>query len=129
MVARRLLPAPAHGTNLSVVHVEDAAAATVAALERGRAGEAYHVADDHPLTWSKYLDAVADAAGAPRPWRLPDVVFRGSRYLGAIMTRASIRLDTTKARDELGWAPRYPNVRDGLAAVAADWRARRPTPR
>jgi nucleoside-diphosphate-sugar epimerase len=128
MAARRRLPAPAHGSNLSVVHVEDAAAATVAALERGRAGEAYHVADDHPLTWPEYLDAVADAAGAPRPWRLPDAVFRASRYLGTVMTRAGIHLDTTKARHELGWAPQYPSVRDGLAAVAADWRARGSAP-
>jgi nucleoside-diphosphate-sugar epimerase len=125
LAARRLMPAPAHGSNMSVVHVEDAAAATVAALERGRAGEAYNVADDHPLTWSEYLDALAEAAGAPRPWRLPNVVFRASSYLGTLMTRAGIHLDTTKAREELGWTPRYPSARDGLAAVAERWRAAR----
>jgi nucleoside-diphosphate-sugar epimerase len=125
LAARRLLPAPAHGSNLSVIHVEDAAAATVAALERGRPGEAYNVADDHPLTWSEYLDALAEAAGAPRPWRLPNVIFRASPYLGTLMTRAGIHLDTTKAREQLGWTPRYPAVRDGLAAVAERWRAAR----
>ena len=124
LAARRLLPAPAHGSNVSVVHVADAAAATVAALERGRAGEAYNVADDHPLTWSEYFDAIAEAAGAPRPWRLPNVVFRASPYLGTIVTRAGIHLDTTKARRELGWAPRYPSMREGLAAVAERRRAR-----
>lgn len=125
MAARRMLPAPAHGTNMAVIHVEDAASATVAALERGRAGEAYNVADDHPLTWSEYLDAVAEAAGAPRPWRLPNAVFRASPYLGAFMTRVGIHLDTTKARQELGWTPRYPSMREGLAAVAQKWRAGR----
>ncbi|MPV37152.1 NAD-dependent epimerase/dehydratase family protein [Georgenia subflava] len=116
-VARRRLPAPRRGTGLSLVHVEDAAAATVAALERGRGGEAYNVAADERLTWTAYFDAVAEAAGAKRPLRLPNVVFRASPYLGVLMTRASIHLDSTKAEQQLGWRPSYPSVREGLAAV------------
>jgi nucleoside-diphosphate-sugar epimerase len=122
MAARRRLPAPARGTALSAVHVDDAAAATVAALERGRAGQAYNVADDRALTWTEYLDAHAAAVGAPPPWRLPNAAFSlVSPYLGALMTRAGIALDNTRAKRELGWSPTYPDIRDGLAAVAEDW--------
>lgn len=117
LAARRFLPAPRHGTSLSAVHLDDAAAATVAALERGRGGQAYHVADDHPLTWTDYLGAYAEAVGAPAPLRLPDAAFAVSPYLGAVLTRASIGLDSTLARTELGWSPRFPSVREGLAAV------------
>lgn len=123
MAAKRRLPAPARGTVLSAVHVEDAAAATVAALEHGRPGQAYNVADDRPVTWTEYLDVVAAAAGAPTPWRLPNAAFAlVSPYLGAVMTRASIGLDSTRAKRELGWSPRHADVREGLAAVAEDWR-------
>ncbi|MFD1504805.1 NAD(P)-dependent oxidoreductase [Georgenia yuyongxinii] len=126
MATKRRLPAPARGTALSAVHVEDAAAATVAALERGRPGHAYNVADDHPLTWTEYLDAYAAAAGAPPPWRLPNAAFSlVSPYLGALMTRASIRLDNTLAKRDLGWSPAYPDIHQGLAAVTEDWRRAR----
>ncbi|KAE8766072.1 NAD-dependent epimerase/dehydratase family protein [Georgenia thermotolerans] len=125
MAARRVLPAPRVGTWMSALHVEDAAAATVAALERGRPGRAYNVADDHPLTWTAYLDALAEAAGAPRPWRVPDAALRLSPYLGGLMTRASIRLDTSKAKRELGWAPSYRSVREGLPSVGTAWRESR----
>jgi nucleoside-diphosphate-sugar epimerase len=106
---------------MCAVHVDDAAAATVAALDGGRAGQAYNIADSHPLTWTDYLEAVAAAAGAPPPYKLPNSVFRFS-YLGGIMTRASIRLDTGKARRELGWTPTHPSFREGIADVAAAWR-------
>lgn len=125
MVAKRRLPAPRQGSWTAAVHVDDAAAATVAALERGRAGQAYNVADDHPLTWTAYLDVLAEAAGAPPPRRLPNAAFRLSGYLGAIMTRASIRLDTSKAKRELGWTPAFPSVREGMAGVARSWREQR----
>ncbi|WP_127125456.1 NAD(P)-dependent oxidoreductase [Georgenia sp. SYP-B2076] len=125
LAARRRMPAPRRGTMMSAVHVDDAAAATVAALEQGRAGHAYNVADDHPLSWTEYLDAFAEAAGAPRPWRVPNAAFLVSPYLGALMTRASIRLVTAKAKRELDWAPAYPSARDGLAAVAQTWRGER----
>ncbi|MFH5823727.1 NAD-dependent epimerase/dehydratase family protein [Georgenia sp. AZ-5] len=125
MAAKRRLPAPRRGSAMSAVHLDDAAAATVAALERARPGQAYNVADDHPLTWTEYLDAVAVAAGAPPPPRLPDAAFLASPYLGTIITRASIRLDNGKARRELGWAPAYPSVREGMAAVAQTWRGGR----
>jgi nucleoside-diphosphate-sugar epimerase len=54
MLRRRRLPVPRGGGGItSLIYVEDAAAATVAALERGRPGEAYNVADDEPVAWGE----------------------------------------------------------------------------
>lgn len=113
---RRLLPVPRPSATLHPIHIADAAAATVAALERGGAGEAYNVADDCPVDMADFLDAVAAVAGAPRPRRIPGWLLRTTPYLHALLVGTHIRLDTSKARRELGWAPTYPSYREGLAA-------------
>jgi nucleoside-diphosphate-sugar epimerase len=65
---RRRLPVPRDGGGtLPWVYVDDAAAATVAALERGRAGQAYNVVDDQPVQWREFMDTLASAIGAPLP--------------------------------------------------------------
>jgi nucleoside-diphosphate-sugar epimerase len=69
---RRRLPIPRDGGGtLSWVYVADAAAATVAALERGRAGQAYNVVDDQPVQWRAFLATLADAIGASPPRTVP----------------------------------------------------------
>lgn len=115
---RRRLPVPSRSGTLSLVHIEDAASSAVAALERGRGGHAYNIADDHPLTWTDYLSQVAEAAGGPPPRRVPGWLLRASPYLGTMMIGASLSLDTGKAKRELGWAPRYASCVEGLAQVA-----------
>ena len=62
LLARRGVPV-ARGGLLGWVHHEDAAAATVAALEHGRPGEAYNIVDDLPATWADVFTAMADAVG------------------------------------------------------------------
>src|SRR4028119_1786494 len=68
MLRRRRLPVPRGGGGVtSLIYIDDAATATVAALERGRSGEAYNVVDDEPVTWGRFFGALAKAFGAPPP--------------------------------------------------------------
>jgi nucleoside-diphosphate-sugar epimerase len=118
LVGRRRLPVPSSGGGFAtLIYLEDAAAATVAALEKGRAGEAYNIVDDEPVRWADYLDAIAAELGARRPWRVPTWMVRPIPYLGAIMT-TSMRVSNAKAKRELGWAPAVPTYRDGVPLVA-----------
>jgi nucleoside-diphosphate-sugar epimerase len=119
MLRRRSLPVPRSGGGLhSYVHVPDAAAATVAALERGRPDQAYNVCDDRPVAWNDFFDAAARALGAPRPLRVPTWVFRATPYARDLL-RSSIPMSNAKARRELGWAPAAPTIEEGLARSAA----------
>jgi len=118
LLRKRRLPVPSSGGGFaSFVHLEDAAAATVAALEKGRAGQAYNVVDDEPVTWADFLDTLAADLGARRPWRVPTWILRAIPYLHTIMT-TSMRVSNAKAKRELGWAPAAPTYRDGIALVA-----------
>ncbi|WP_306313379.1 NAD-dependent epimerase/dehydratase family protein [Streptomyces hydrogenans] len=103
------------GGTMSWVHVEDAAEATVAALARGRAGEAYNIVDDRPSTWGE----LAEARGG-RGLRLPGRLLRlAVPYLGSLMLDTRLRVSHAKATRELGWTPRHPDHRAGMAAAAA----------
>jgi nucleoside-diphosphate-sugar epimerase len=117
--ARRRLPV-AEGGVLGWVHHEDAAAATVAALERGRAGQAYNVVDDLPASWQEVFTAMAAALGAPPPRRVPGWLLRlGAPLLAAFLVDTSMRVSNAKAKRELGWQPRFPSYREGVRAIAS----------
>lgn len=108
-------PLGSGGVN-SWIHVDDAAAATVAALERGKAGRAYNLADDTPITWREFFGEVARSHGTPRPIRLPAWMIRlAVPYIGALMSDTSMRISSALAHEELGWRPRYASVAEGLA--------------
>jgi nucleoside-diphosphate-sugar epimerase len=112
---RRSVPV-ARGGVAPWTYVEDAASATLAALERGRGGQAYNICDDEAATWEDLLTELARAVGAPRPVRLPGPLVRlVAPYAGTLMTRTSMRLSTAKATDELGWRPSVAGYRDGIA--------------
>lgn len=115
---RRVLPAPRPSGTTHPIHLNDAASATVAALEHGRAGNAYNIADDHPLGMDEYLDALAQAARAPHPQRIPGSMLRPLPYLHALMVKVKIKLDTTKAKRDLGWKPQVRTCYDGLPRLA-----------
>ena len=116
MLRKRMLPAVRSGGRLPFVHHDDAAAATVVAIERGEGGRAYNVADDEPVAFGTLVEAIADATRAPRPWHAPAPLVRALLpYGGAMMARASMRVSTDALRD-LGWRPRYPTYREGIAA-------------
>jgi len=72
LLRRRRLAIPWNGGGVvSLVYVDDAAAATVSALERGRGGQAYNIVDDRPVVWGEYLEGMAEAFGTPPPRRVP----------------------------------------------------------
>jgi nucleoside-diphosphate-sugar epimerase len=116
MLARRRLPVSSGGL-LGWVHHEDAAAATVAALESGRPGNAYNVVDDEPATWREVFTAMARAYGTPSPPRLPAWLFRlVAPYVASFAVDTSMRVSNAKAKEELDWKPAFPSYRDGIAA-------------
>jgi nucleoside-diphosphate-sugar epimerase len=117
LIRQGRLPVPKGGV-ISRIHVEDAATATLAALERGRPGQAYNIVDDLPAGWRDYYRAVAEAHGAPAPRTIPAWLLKATPYLHAIFT-ATCRVSNARAKSELGWTPRYPTYRDGIAATTA----------
>lgn len=116
-LASRKVPV-ASGGLLGWIHHKDAAAATVAALEHGRGGQAYNLVDDRPATWEEMFTAMARAFGAPTPWRLPRWVFRlVAPYVATFAVDTSMRVSPAKAHAELGWRPAFPTYLDGIAGM------------
>lgn len=107
----------------SFIHVEDAAAATIAALEPGRHG-VYNIVDDEPAQVCNWVPYLARLADAPAPMHLPKFVGQlvGSHVL-SMMTEVRGG-SNAKAKRELGWTPRYGSWRDGFAATFATMQER-----
>jgi nucleoside-diphosphate-sugar epimerase len=102
---------------LPMLHVSDAAAATVRCLVKYKAGAIYNIADDRPLTYRAREIARASAAKLRPPVRVPDGMLRLAAPFGALLlTGTSIRLDTSKAHTELGWTPQYPSLLEHLVS-------------
>ena len=115
MVRKRMLPIIGSGAGVwSWIHVDDAAAATVAALERGEPG-IYHVADDEPAPVAEWLPYLAQSVGAKPPLHLP-------KWLGLLATgevvvhmMTDVRgVSNEKAKWVLDWRPRWASWRDGF---------------
>ena len=117
-VRRRKVPIVGDGGGVwSLIHVADAAGATVLALERGGPG-VYNVADDEPAPARAVIPAMAEALGAPPPRRVPPwlaKLFAGE--LGVIMMTQIRGISNAKAKRELGWTLRYPSWRQGFPAT------------
>jgi nucleoside-diphosphate-sugar epimerase len=108
MLHKRLLPVGGDGAGVwSLVHVDDAAAATVAAIEGGPPG-VYNVVDDDPAPVRELLPALAAAVGAPPPRRLPGWLVRlaAGAQGHSMMTRVR-GASNAKAKRQLGWSPAY----------------------
>ena len=118
-VAKRRLPLIGPGTGLaSFIHVEDAASATVAALDRGAPG-IYNVCDDEPAAMREWLPVYAEAAGAKRPFRAPTWLARLAGGRMAVEFGVNLRgASNEKAKRELGWKPRYASWREGFRRSA-----------
>ena len=117
LLRKRKFPVVGRGTGVwSFIHIEDAAAATVAAVEHGTRG-IYNVVDDEPAPVSEWLPAVAGAVGAKPPMRLPRWLGRlAAGEAATVMMTESRGASNEKAKRELGWQPRYPSWRQGFAA-------------
>jgi nucleoside-diphosphate-sugar epimerase len=99
----------------SFVQIEDAAAATVEAIEHGRRG-VYNVVDDEPAPVREWLPALATALGARKPMRVPRWVGRLAAGEAAVVMMTEVRgASNAKAKRELGWQPRYASWRQGFA--------------
>jgi nucleoside-diphosphate-sugar epimerase len=108
------------GGQWSFIHVEDAASAAVAAIERGVAGNIYNIVDDEPATVSEWLPALATLVGARPPIRVPAWLGRlfAGEHLVSMMTEVRAG-SNAKAKRELGWQPAHPSWRQGFAEVAS----------
>jgi 2-alkyl-3-oxoalkanoate reductase len=126
-VRRRRMPVVGRGTGtFSFVHVEDAADATVIAVERGARG-IYNVVDDEPAALRDWLPVFAEAAGAKRPLRVPVWVAKLVAGPAAAGFARDLRgASNAKAKRELGWRPAHPSWRQGFAeSLSAARRGRR----
>jgi nucleoside-diphosphate-sugar epimerase len=114
-VRRRLFPIVADGAGVwSFIHIDDAATATLAAIESGRTG-VYNIVDDDPAPVAEWLPALAAAIGAKPPRRVPAWLARllvGEQ--GVVMMTESRGASNAKAKRELGWRPAYPSWRSGF---------------
>ena len=115
LLRKRQLPIVGGGTGVwSFIHIEDAAAATVAAVEGGPAG-IYNVVDDEPAPVSEWAPMLAAAVGAKRPLRVPRWVGRLAAGEWATVAMTEIRgAANDKAKRELDWQLRYPSWRQGF---------------
>jgi nucleoside-diphosphate-sugar epimerase len=115
LIRARRMPIVGRGTGVwSFIHLDDAAAATVAAVERGDSG-VYNVVDDDPAPVAEWLPHLADAVGAKPPMRLP--VWLARMAAGEVVVRWMTEgrgAANEKAKRELGWAPAWTSWRDGF---------------
>jgi nucleoside-diphosphate-sugar epimerase len=112
---RRRMPVVGDGGGVwSFVHVDDAAAATVAALAR-TGPQTYNVVDDEPAPVREWLPALAAAVGAPRPMKVPAWLARplAGTYGVEVMTRGQ-GASNARAKRELGWTPAHGSWRRGF---------------
>ncbi len=118
LVRKRLMPIVGDGGGMiSWIHLEDAAAATVLALEHD--GPAiYNIVDDEPAPAREWLPVLAESLGARPPRRLPAWLVRLLAGGAAVVMGTEVRgASNAKAKRELGWMLRYPSWRVGFPAV------------
>jgi 2-alkyl-3-oxoalkanoate reductase len=115
LIRKRQLPIVGGGGGVwSWIHLDDAAAATVAALERGRRG-IYHIVDDEPVTASECLPYLAEVVGAKPPRRVPAVIGRLAAGDAAVRVMTEARgASNAKAKRELRWQPVWSSWREGF---------------
>ena len=115
-VRRRRLPIVGKGSGVfSFIHVDDAADATLAAVERGAPG-VYNVTDDEPAPMTEWVPVFAQAAGAKPPRRVP--VWLARFVAGKDVSNFAVGLrgaSNEKAKRELGWEPAHSSWRSGFA--------------
>jgi nucleoside-diphosphate-sugar epimerase len=118
LLKRRMMVLPGGGRGLgSWIHVDDGAAAVVAALERAPAGAIYNVVDDEPTSMADLLGAMSRELGLPRARSIPRWMARlGGRY-GGMIAEAKLRVSNERIKSELGWEPRYPTYREGIRSL------------
>jgi nucleoside-diphosphate-sugar epimerase len=113
-VRKRRYPVVGRGSGVfSFVHIDDVAAATIAALDAPPG--TYNVCDNDPAPASEWMPAYAKARGAAAPRRVPAWLARivAGSYAVYVMTQLG-GASNAKAKRELGWTPSHPTWRDGF---------------
>jgi nucleoside-diphosphate-sugar epimerase len=114
LVRKRLFPLVGRGAGyFNWVHLDDAASATVLALEQ-QANGVFNIVDDEPAPVSEWLPYLAECAGAKPPLRIPKWV---AQLLAGEMVKVLTEgraFSNAKAKRELGWELRYPSWRQGF---------------
>lgn len=120
LVRKRKLPVAGDGAGIwSFIHVADAAAATVAAVDRGRRG-VYNVVDDEPAKVAEWLPYLAEVLGAKPPMHVPVWLARlMAGEIGVSMLTQIRGSSNAKAKTELGWTPVWASWRQGFRQAAA----------
>jgi nucleoside-diphosphate-sugar epimerase len=115
LLRKRKFPIVGDGGGVwSFVHIEDAAEATVAAIEHGSPG-IYNVVDDEPARVADWLPVAARAVGAKPPRRVPRWLGRLVAGEAAVVMMTEVRgASNAKAKRELGWSPAHPSWREGF---------------
>jgi nucleoside-diphosphate-sugar epimerase len=97
----------------SFVHIDDAAEATAKAVTAPPG--VYNVVDDHPVRFSEWLPAFADALGAKAPMRVPVWLARMAAGSAMVTWMQTLKgASNTRAKTALGWTPRYASYREGF---------------
>jgi nucleoside-diphosphate-sugar epimerase len=116
MIRKRRFPVIGSGGGVwSFIHIEDAAAATVAAVEHGERG-IYQVVDDEPAPVREWLPALATALRAKPPRHVPRWLGRlAAGEAATVMMTESRGASNAKAKHDLDWQPRFASWRQGFA--------------
>src|SRR5487761_1519491 len=120
LVRKRQFPLVGGGTgSFSWVHLDDAASATVLAVEQQARG-VFNIVDDEPAPVSEWLPYLAACAGAKRPMRVPKWLARLLAGEMVVMMMTEGRgFSNAKAKRELGWQLHYPSWRQGFKEALA----------
>ncbi|WP_027342124.1 NAD-dependent epimerase/dehydratase family protein [Hamadaea tsunoensis] len=117
LIRRRQFPLVGKGTGYSSwIHLDDAAAATVLAVEQHAKG-VFNIVDDEPAPAAEWLPYLAKCAGAKPPMRVPAWLARMlAGEVAVIMMTEGRGFSNAKAKRDLGWQLRYPTWREGFRA-------------
>jgi nucleoside-diphosphate-sugar epimerase len=120
LIRQRKFPVVGSGAGVwSFIHIEDAADATVLAVERGRRG-VYNIVDDDPAPVAEWLPAAAAAVGAKPPRHVPRWLGRALAGEAAAVMMTEVRgASNEKAKRVLGWQPAHSSWREGFAEAVA----------
>jgi nucleoside-diphosphate-sugar epimerase len=115
VVRRRRFPLVGSGAGIwSLVHIDDVATATLAAVERAAPG-IYNVVDDEPAELSVWVPELARVIGAKPPRRVPVWLARVLAGDAAVTMMTAVRgASNAKMKREVGWEPRWPSWREGF---------------
>ncbi len=103
---------------LNLIHVDDAALASIRALDHGKPGRLYLVSDDRPVPRREFYELLAHELGAPRPRFVP----LSPESHGTGRDTSNRRVCNQRIKSELGVFPRFPDITTGVpSAVAAEW--------